>query len=257
MKQFLKQDRKLLNAGHPQHEYGRKDDPIPDVYLAPAGWATPLCYALRGGDVPTVECLISRKAKINGFERSFFIAANGSPEMVRLLLENGADPTHAPQVHPGDELYEVVSKFGVHRPSKRSDSEELVYLCRGDRGGNTEEAARLISVGADVNFRDHKGKTALHRAARSGFIETMHLLLDHGAATDIPDANGDTALFDVVRSTIKKTDRKIEAVRVLLKAGANPRHENQKNQTPISVAEQGLREEMPEIARILKRKRRT
>ena len=43
--------------------------------------------------------------------------------------------------------------------------------------------------------------------------------------------------FDAVRSTIKKADRKGESVRILLDAGADPLHANQKGETPQSVAE--------------------
>ena len=255
VKSFLKSSRKLLNAGHPQYEYGQKGDPVEGMYLAEAPWATPLCYALRGGDSKTVEYLIGCKAKIQGNEKSLFIAADDHPAMVRLLLENGADPAFAPKAHPNDaELYAVVSTFGVKPPSKKTDSDELVYLCRGDRGGNPKEVAQLLSVGADVNHQDHKGKTALHRAAKAGFIETMQLLLKHGATVDVPDKNGETALFDVVRSTIRKVDRKKEAVRVLLKAGASVVHENRRGQTAVFVAEQGGRGEMLAVVKLLKKR---
>ncbi|MFK7821326.1 MAG: ankyrin repeat domain-containing protein [Planctomycetaceae bacterium] len=253
VKGFLKKNRKLLNAGHPQYCYGQKNDPIPGLFLADADWATPLCYALRGGSVETVEYLIGRKARIQGFEEKLFIAADDNPQMVGLLLENNADPAHAPKAHPDDEeLYAVVSKFGVKRPSKRSDSDELVYLCRGDRGGNPTEVARLLSHGADVNHQDHKGKTALHRAAKAGFIETMQTLIEHGARIDVLDNDGETALFDAVRSTIRKVDRKKEAIRLLIKSGADVRLENRKNQSLVSIASKSKRAETPAVLRLLK-----
>ena len=94
-----------------------------------------------------------------------------------------------------------------------------------------------MRLGADVDFRDQKGKTALHRASKSGFVKSMRVLPDHGASVDVEDLQGETPLFDAVRSTIKKADRKVESVRILLAAGADPLHANRKGETPQSVAE--------------------
>lgn len=253
VKRFLKRSRKRINEGHPQYVMGEKGSPISFV-IAPAPWATPLCYALRGGDVPTVEYLIDRGATIAGNEQSLFIAANDNPGMVKLLLENGADPRYAPEALPDDtELFNVVSAYGVKPASSRKNSEELVYLCRGDRGGNPVEVKRLLAHGADINFPDHKGKTALHRAAKAGFVETMGVLLDNGAKLDIADHQGETALFDAVRSTIRNTENKKEAIRVLMKAKADRCHKNRRGQTPLCVARSGGQ---TEIAKILQRGKR-
>ena len=117
VKKYLR-SKKRLNEGHPQYVMAGKNDQGLDFLIAPAKWATPICYALRGGSVETVELLIDRGAQIKGNERALFIAADDKPTMVRLLLENGADPNHAPQADPDDEeLFEVVSKFGVKPPS--------------------------------------------------------------------------------------------------------------------------------------------
>lgn len=112
-----------------------------------------------------------------------------------------------------------------------------MYLCRGDRGGNPLHLEQLLRLGADVDFRDRKGKTALHRASKSGFVKSMRVLLDHGAAVDAEDLQGETPLLDAVRSTIKRANRRVESVRILLTAGADPLHVNRKGETPRSVAE--------------------
>ena len=44
-------------------------------------------------------------------------------------------------------------------------------------------------------------------------------------------------LFDAVRSTIKRANRKMEAIRILLDADADPLHANRRAETPRSVAE--------------------
>jgi ankyrin repeat protein len=252
---FLKRRPKSLNEGHPQSDMGDMKEDGLDFYLAPAPWATPLCYALRGADTETVEYLIEQGAKIKGNEEALFIAAKKNCDMLRLLLENGADPRKLPPVFPDEgELFELVASFGVV-PPEAADSRELVYLCRGDRGGNLAEVKRLLDLGANVNFQDHKGKTALHRAARSGFAETMRILLDHGASVEIEDPDGETPLFDAVRSTIKNVEKKKEAVRILLESGGDPLHTNQKGETPLAVAEKARSPDAKVLAKMLRQGR--
>lgn len=177
----------------------------------PAPWATPLYYALQGGDLETNKFLIKKGAEIKGNEEALLIAADGHAARMALLLKNGAESKKVP---------------------KPDANKELVYLCRGDRGGNPLEVRRLLKLGADVNWQDHHGKTALHRAGKAGFLETMQILLDHGASTDLEDLKGETALFDALRSTIKNTDNKRRAIELLRNAGANDQHSNHRGKTP-------------------------
>ena len=169
-------------------------------------------------------------------EKELFIAANGVPQLVEMLLDAGANPQHAPDVCPSDkELSTVISKYGK-RTSKTFLNEELVYLCRGDRGGNPEQVRAFLDSGAEVNHQDHKGKTALHRAAKAGFLKTIPVLLKHGADLEIKDKRGETPLFDAVRSTIRNFDKQKETVRMLIAAGANRSHKNARGQTVSEVA---------------------
>ena len=237
---LLKRHPELLNEGHPQHVMGDMTEDGLDFHLAPAPWATPLCYALRGGDMETVEHLIASGARIEGIEEALFNAANKDLEKVRLLFENGADARKMPPVFPDEgELFALVSSYGVPPPDVEAVSARLLYLCRGDRGGNPDEVRRLLRLGADVDHWDTQGKTALHRAAKAGFSVAMRILLEHGASVNIEDAKGETPLFDAVRSTIKDGDRKAEAIRVLMEAGADPLHVNRRGETAREVAERG------------------
>ena len=235
---FLRQRPESLNEGHPQHVMGDMTADGLDYPLAPTPWATPLCYALKGGDVETVTYLIASGARIQGIEEALFKAAGKHLEKVRLLLENGADPKKLPPVFPDEgDLFTLVSSYGVSPPDIEAISARLVYLCRGDRGGNPDEVRRLLRLGADMDYRDAQGKTALHRASKAGFAVTMGILLEHGASVNIEDTKGETPLFDAIRSTIKNADRKTEAIHVLMKAGANPLHANRRGETGREVSD--------------------
>ena len=235
LKPFLAQDKNSVNRGHPQTIMADSHQDV-DFIVRPCEWATPLCYALRGGCKATVELLIESRARVQGIEEHLFLAANEDPSMVRLLLENGADPKFAPSVLPDDgELYDVVKAFGG--PIKKlAEGADLVYLCRGDRGGNPSEVKRLIKFGADVNHQDHKGKTALHRAAKAGFRETVAILLTAGARIDTTDVQGETPIFDAIRSTVKRRQDMLDVVQQLIATGANLKHKNLRGQTVHDIA---------------------
>ena len=236
VKKYLSRSRKRLNMGHKQHVMAGKNDKGLDVVPKAAPWATPLCYALRGGDPETAEFLIAEGATIKGFDEAMFTAADDDVAMVRLLLENGADKKHAPSALPdGSEMYELLSSYGI-KTAKSELNEEFVYLCRGDRGGNPEEVLEMLRHGANVNHQDSKGKTALHRAAKAGFVKTVKILLDNGASVFVRDAAGETVLFDVARSTIKKKERLIEVIELLRQAGADLKAENNRGQIPMAIS---------------------
>lgn len=236
VKKFLSRSRKRLNMGHKQHDMAGPNEDGLEFVLAKAPWATPLCYALRGGDVETAKFLVDEGATIKGFEEQMFTSAGDNVAMLRLLLENGADTTHAPTACPdGSELYKLLSSYGIEM-SREELNEEFVYLCRGDRGGDPETVKRMLKSGAEVNFQDHKGKTALHRAAKAGFMETVKILLKNKASVYIRDKNEETVLFDVVRSTIKKTDALLAVTDLLIDAGAEPGVENRLGQTLNDVS---------------------
>lgn len=236
VRELLKQSPGAINLGHPQHIMAPKNEKDLDFVSEETPWATPLCYALRGGDVATVSHLIVQGATIRPFSKQLFISADDEPTMVRLLLENGADPNFAPRALPdNEELFRVVSAHGVPLPSREELSAHLVYLCRGDKGGNVDEVLRLLEHGADINYQDKKGKTALHRAAKAGFLPTIELLLQHKAELEIPDLKRETAIFEPIRSTIKDQDKRQKALALLLKAGAKSTHQNDQGDTPMEV----------------------
>jgi ankyrin repeat protein len=66
--------------------------------------------------------------------------------------------------------------------------------------GKTEEAKILIDAGADINFQNNDGATALHTAAFFCRPEIVRLLLEKGAGKDIKNKFGATPYQSVAGS---------------------------------------------------------
>ena len=128
--------------------------------------ATPLWYAVgRGKNLELANYLLRRGADP---EHCLWAAAfNDSPAAIRLLVRAGA----------------VVDARG----------EETPFLF-AVKWSHFESAEALLDAGADVNFQDGLGKTALHcMLKKRSDPKYVRMLLDHGARLDLEDHDGMTA----------------------------------------------------------------
>ena len=175
-----------------------------------------------------------------------------------LLLNNGADSNKAPRIlDDGFEMSRLLKSYGV--PPKDINAQNdmgwppLVYACRGDNGEHPSAVLRLLALGADIDVRNYKGKTALHCAAKAGFLSVIDLLIEKGATIDAPDNNGETALFEAIRSTIKDGEKQRAAIEALLVKGADPNFKNGKGLTPLQVAQRMRRADAGKIVKLLEK----
>lgn len=238
----------MLPAGNP-HTFEHRE----------AEWATPICYAIMGGNRAIVELLISRGATIEPHSERFldYAVSEDRVEITELLLENGANPSKAPRIlDDGSEMSVLLKAYGV--PPKDINAQShmgwppLVYACRGDNGEHPEEIQRLLALGADINIQNYKGKTGLHCAGKAGFLKVIHLLVENGATIDATDNNGETPLFETIRSTIKSGEKQRAALEALLAKGADPNVKNRKGLTPLQVAKRMRRADAGEIVELLR-----
>jgi ankyrin repeat protein len=58
--------------------------------------------------------------------------------------------------------------------------------------GNAEGICEILDAGADPNFRDSDGRTAMHISACEGHADVVELLLDRGAEPVVEDQWGST-----------------------------------------------------------------
>ena len=91
-------------------------------------------------------------------------AAAGHPELVRMLLQRGADPT-------------LKNWYGN------------ALGCAAE-AGHCNTIQELLDFGMDVNIRDDVGRTALHCAADDGHEQALRLLVERGADTEALDGHG-------------------------------------------------------------------
>ena len=239
----------MLPAGNP-HTFEHRE----------TAWATPLCYAIRGEDPAIVELLISRGATIEPYSERFldYAVSGNRIEITTLLLKHGADPNKAPRVlDDGSDMSKLLKSYGV--PPKDINAQGdmgwpmLVYVCRGDNREHPDKVLRLLELGADIDVRNYKGKTALHCAAKAGFLSVIDLLIEKGATIDAPDNNGETALFEAIRSTIKNGEKQRAAIEALLVKGADPNLKNEKGLTPLQIAKRMRRADARKIVELLRR----
>ena len=222
-----------------------------------ADWVTPLIVAVRNGSLDCVKVLLNYGADIE--ERGdfmhdykcctplFFAATCGNVEMLRFLVENGAN------VNGTDD-------FGV-TPLMAAIANQLL-----------DAVTFLIDQGADVNLQDSNGLTALHYASEFSFdpssclivkqlinrganinavakydmstpliiacsnknVSVVNFLLQNGANVALRDDNGWTALHFVVDGFNDSS----EILRSLLNNGADVNAKSVCNETPLMVASQ-------------------
>jgi len=130
--------------------------------------ATPLWYAIgRGRNLALAEYLLKRGCTPN--HCLFAAAFNNDIPAIRLLARYGADLDQS--------------------------AEDETPLLGAIKTSHFGPAKVLLELGADPNYRDRRGMTALHYMLKKG-SDKKHfaMLLAHGARGDIVNAEGITAI---------------------------------------------------------------
>lgn len=211
-----------------------------DVNAPQPDGTTALHWAARWDDLAMAEALIraganARAANRDGATPMFLAAVNGSAVMIETLLKAGADP-NAPILSHGE-----------------------TALMMAARTGKRDAVKMLLDHGAQVNARENlRGTTALMWAAEQGHAGIVQFLVDNGAdvnaqsrtltpvrrdglyfAAPGPDGErprdligGLTALLFAVRQGA------LDAVHVLVAAGANVHQTSVDGSSPLLVAVQ-------------------
>lgn len=183
-----------------------------------------LCCQLYEGD----EAGISMVA-VGGYTALMFAAQDGDLESAKLLLAAGADPKDA-----------------------GPDGSSAVVIAA--HTGQDAVAKLLLDAGADANAAG-SGYTALHVAAMRGDLTLINALLDHGADPNARQLKGsptqrvasghalDVRLTGATPYMLAVHLSQLEAMKVLVRRGADPSIPLQDGRTPLMVlAGPGTRE---------------
>ena len=182
-----------------------------DVNLANKGGWAPLYIAtdnrnLEGGDYPTrapdmdhleyIKVLLDAGADVNhqvtestetrtvftnqwldeeGATAFLRASQSGDVELMKLLLEHGADP-------------KIYTKLGVTPLAVAAGIGWVEGVTSEHSPEQTVEAVKLLlELGVDPNYQADTGRTALHGAAHKGATEVVRVLVAAGARMDIRD----------------------------------------------------------------------
>ncbi|XP_037461978.1 putative ankyrin repeat protein RF_0381 [Triticum dicoccoides] len=173
-----------------------------DVDSASKTGETPMFYAALAGKVQVMRYLLDRGADPavrddNGSTPLHYAAEEGHCEAVRLLLSKGVpvDPVD----HRGAPLHLAVAKDRVEVVKvlleHGADLNKLINLILTPLlmavvRNSLKCMKLLIEAGADLNARGNSGPTPLTQAVDDGSTDFVKLLLEAGADPNIPSEHG-------------------------------------------------------------------
>jgi len=250
-----------VNARSSINDWTRQVTAEPRMQARPSGGFTPLLYAARKGCLECVRILLKARADKNladpdGVTPMLMAATNFNFDVAALLIEAGADVNkwdmwgRAP-LYAAVDLNTLPVGGRADRPSLDATSAVKLIELLLDAGANPNLQLKLFPPYRSL--RDDRGAdglltigtTPLVRAAKAGDVAAMHLLIAHGADVELPTISGITPLMAAcgnasstidTRGRYKTEDQAIEAVKVLLAAGASVNARDRGGQTALHGA---------------------
>uniref|UniRef100_A0ACD5YL42 Uncharacterized protein n=1 Tax=Avena sativa TaxID=4498 RepID=A0ACD5YL42_AVESA len=173
-----------------------------DVNSVTKTGVTPMFYAALGGNVQVMRYLLDHGAdpvmpEERGSTPLHNAAEEGHCEAVKLLLSKGVHVD--PMDHRGSPLHLAASKDRVEvvkvllehgADPSRVANHVFSPLMLAICGESLESMRLLIEAGADVNARGYSGPTALTEAVDDGLTDFVKVLLEAGADPNIPNEHG-------------------------------------------------------------------
>jgi len=151
-----------------------------------------------------------------------------NPEFIELEDENGLSPLNFASFHGKLEIMKYLLNNGAD--ILHGDNENSNPLHNASANGQLEVVKFLITTGIDVNLRDNNFSSALDFASSSGNLEIVKLLLDNGININTEDQYGGVPIHSAVYSG------NIDVVKLLVEKGADVNASNRWDVMPIHYA---------------------
>jgi ankyrin repeat protein len=191
--------------------------------------ATALMLAARHNHPDIVELLIKAKADVNQgrpFNHEWTALSeaayySGNANILNILLKSGANANAEAKNEAFDaaaagghrEILRILLDRGVD--VKKVGSQALISAAGSTQGSKermVDTVNFLLDLGVDVNAKDDKNQTALHKAVQAwGYTDVAQTLLNHGADVNARDSDGYTPLlvtnnhaYDMVAALLAK-----------------------------------------------------
>jgi ankyrin repeat protein len=229
---------------------------------------TPLFSAVEGGNLDVVRLLLDHGADAHIRDKNennalHIAAAHGHLEVSRMLLALKLD-VNARNDGEKTSLHKALTKSGKPDVVRLLlDHGADVHMCTGIgcwsalhlavKGENPEIVQMILEQNAEVEVRDSQGETPLLAASFNGNTAVVQLLLDHGADPHVRDVDGKTALDKagslgvsrlLIRLNVSQTCAFLvaadhgdpEQMQLLLDYGASPDVRTDYEETPLHLA---------------------
>ncbi|KAL7905885.1 ankyrin repeat-containing domain protein [Trichoderma velutinum] len=211
-------------------------------------WA-PLVVAVESNYLKTVRVLLENKADPNICGPNdldtplwFAVIKAASADMVRLLLDHGADPNHElldpplpieltrSSVSDKDKLaiLEVLVKNSPPARVNATDSENMTPLLYAAETGQLSIVTWLLEHEADVNATDNQGRSALYYAIKNLHVEVVRELLKWKPQLNNLTTEGQPLVEIAIED--------VSIMRMLLDAGIDMELPNYNNHTVLNIA---------------------
>jgi ankyrin repeat protein len=165
----------------------------------------PKARGLRSGDsVRTADALLHAGLDVNeaAFREGSWqatplwhaVARGENSRLARHLLERGADPNHCLWAAAYRDDLPAVERLVAAGADLDPVAEDETPFLSAVKTSHLRAAKRLLELGANVDFQDSHGRTALHYMLRKGSdIRHLRMVIAHGARLDLADRDGATA----------------------------------------------------------------
>jgi len=192
-------------------------------------WEEVIHHAASGGHIEMVRLLLDRGANPNArsSDRSTPLHRTSEPEIAQLLLDRGADASAC----------DDCNSQPIHAAASPHHFEDLTVT-----DARCLALLRLlIKHGADPLAKDKDGTQPIHIAAAFGTVKTVEFFLSKGAKPDTPAISKDERPFNGWRPLHFVADREslpstLEIAKLLILRGARVNATNHDGETPLHLS---------------------